>query len=146
MIIKDLHVSLTNMLDAFRQQQFSDNDFDLEVVDFDSHADDATLPLKDIIGLAGFSVQTDHFTYVTVLVGVATYDDFNLTRHREIISALYEKVRPESSHKVYNASTGATKGFMKVESDIKLLPMANSGARPLQFIAISLATDSFITP
>lgn len=146
MILKDLHVSLTNMLDGFRQTQFSEHGFDLEIVDFDAHADDSTLPTKDLLGLSSFSAETDGFTYVMVLVGVSTYNDFNLVRHREIISALYEKVRPESTHKVYNATTGAVKGFMKVDGGIKLMPISNSNARPLQFIAVAFATDSFITP
>ena len=146
MILKDLHTSLTRMLDSFRQTQFSENGFDLEVVDFDTHADNSTLPDKDVVGLAGFSVETDGFTYLTILLGVSTYKDFNLVRHREIMSALYESVKPLSSHRVYDTRTGAVKGYMKVDGGIKLMPVSENKARPLQFVAVLFATDSFITP
>lgn len=144
MILEDLYTSVMRFCDDFRIAQAPD--YSLKVVNFDAHADESTLPESDIIGISSFTSETEVFTDVMVLIGISTLDDPGLTRHMKLVSRLYEKLLPESRHKVYSTATGQSRGIMVVSGGIRLMPISSSNARPLQFIGVGFTTDCFRTP
>lgn len=142
MIAMSLYKSILRLCDDFKEAQALEGR-PLSVINFDAHADENTLPRSDVIGISGFSLETDVFTTMTVMVGICTVDDTNLMRLMELIDALYDKLQPDTKHDVYNPNTGVVKGFMNVLDGIQLMPVSGSLARPLQYIAVRFATSCF---
>lgn len=144
MIIQDLHTSVLRLCDDFRQGVFPEHD--LTVIDFDAHADDTTMPATDVVGISSMAAETDVFTEMMILFGISTYQDPQLVKLKYLISKLYETLLPESRFKVYNSSTGLSRGMMVVQSGTRLMPMSSSNARPTQYIGVTFSTDCFKQP
>lgn len=142
MIFKNMFSSLFRICSEFAEEQAN-----LSVVNFDSHADDSKLPDGDIIGLSGFSVmssgplQTAH-----VMIGIATREDTNLFRMVSLIDVLYQRLQPGKKLPVFDADNGSRIGTFTVMDGTRVLPVGGSPTIPLQYVMVVMGTDCFQAP
>lgn len=135
MLVRDLHASILRFCSDFAAEH------NMEVVNFDSHADESTMPKADAIGMMGLSWEVDEdFLDVSVLIGISTLDDTNLFRLIEKISYLYELLLPAKKISVYDADSGEEIGLFVVKNGTRALPVGGSTSRPVQHIMVGLAS------
>ena len=90
MLINDAWGSLVRFL--------SDAYPDWTYVDFEDHADLQEIPRVDCLGLCGIGAIAEEGTDTIVFsVGVSSFNDKNLFRHRAVVDDLYEKWRRGAS-------------------------------------------------
>jgi hypothetical protein len=139
MIYENLHTSLLRFC-----AEFAEANPGMAVVNFDSHADATQLPASDLVGMAGLSfTEDDGILSIKVLLGISTLGDTNNFRLVHLVSELYERLRPTKRIDVYQAGMDApTKvGWMVCENGTSVLPVGGEVARPLQYVAVHLATS-----
>lgn len=116
--------------------------------DFDAHATQEQWPDKDLVGIAelGVSNHTDHYV-TTLMIGVCTRsDDKELQRLSPLIAELFDKLKPgDMEVKIVDYQTGMIKGGLVVMDHVNLMPVGRTNTRPVQFIAVQLAS-SFLSP
>lgn len=122
---------------------------DFEVFDFDSHGSINHLPDSHLLGIGEFEIENDSNKYYTTCsITVCTKaDDSALTILRPVIDKLFTELTPGSVEvKVVNGSTGKLAGNMVVMDNVTVLPVARTETRPLQMIAIRLASSFLVPP
>lgn len=125
--------------------EFADEHPGIEVINFDAHGDEATLPQSDVMGPSALTVNVSgSFCIVSLLLGVSTREDTNLFRLSSLIDSLFEDMLPESYLPLYNAETGQAIGRLVVEDGSRVLPVDNTSTRALQFVMVNLrSTQTF---
>lgn len=114
----------------------------LEFVNFDAHADEATIPNGDLIGIAGLGlVFDDSLIDIQAMVGLSTEGDTNLFRLSNLMGQLLELLRPECLIRVYDSESGDDIGWMVIKNGTRLMPVGGATAKPLQYVIIELATS-----
>lgn len=133
-MIKNIHASLLRFCSDYAASHLN-----LEVVNFDSHGDETTLPDSDVIGPSTMTISVDEeICGISVLIGVSTKEDTNLFRMMEHINELFTALLPTQRIRVYNADTGEAIGWMVVTNGTRTLAPGGTSARPLQFIMVNL--------
>lgn len=133
MLVKNLHASILRFCKDFGDEN------NLVTVNFDAHADDATIPEGDLIGMAGLTWDVnDHFLYVNVMIGISTVEDTNLFRMISLLDSLFEKLLPTRTISAYDADSGEVIGDFVVRNGTKALPVGGTETRPLQYIMVGL--------
>lgn len=128
MIITDAWGSLVRFLkDAYP---------DWTYVDFEDHADLQQIPEVDCIGLAGLGAIAEEGTdTIAFSVGVSSFNDKNLFRHRAVVADLYEQWRRGGSQvPLLDADTATMKGCLVLTEGLTLAPMSRADMRPFQII------------
>lgn len=119
----------------------------LEVFNFDAHADLTSLPTNDLVGLAEFGlvVQEKNFSIQT-MVGISTLDDENLFRLERLVDQLVYRIQPETFVKYYDVTSGLVVGNLKVMPGLEVFPIVKTDIRPLKFVAVELGADQIMRP
>ena len=105
-------------------------------VDFEDHADLQEIPQVDCMGLCGLGAIADEGTdTIAFSVGVSSYNDKNLFRHRTTVADLYERWRRGASQvPLLDADTAAMKGSLVLTDGLTLAPMSRADIRPFQIL------------
>lgn len=140
MILNDLTVSWLKFCKEF--------DPSVTNVNFDAADSEDQLPRSTIFGCMALTFDVEeHAVSGTLQIGYSTYDDKNNVRLTEKVDALLGRLLPLSRVTVYDGQSGAVKGFMIIQSPVRVLPVVSGETRPLQFLAISFSTDQmYSTP
>lgn len=142
LVTMDIDASLKRFCVLFGQSQGA-----VEYEDFDSHADDGSVPPGDLIGIAGVSITTDHpFVKVETMIGISTDGDTNLKRLKIMMARLYQRLMPLSKIEVLDYQTGEVKGFMIVQDGVTMLPVGGGESRPIQYVMVRFETSCFLSP
>ncbi len=137
MIYDDLHTSLLRFCQTFAESQ----DQEMEFRNFDSSWSEDELPPLDVVGTLGLSFEfNDHLIDGSLQIGVTTLQDKNLFRLTSIVSKLLESLRPTNKLTIYSAETGAKIGLLVIRNGTRVMPVAGSKTRPVQFIAVNFST------
>ena len=135
MIYKDLHASIAKFCATFGTNS------NATFVAFDNSWDDADLPEGDIVGPLGLTFElNDQLVEGSVQIGFSTKDDKNLFRLSDQVAKLTELLRPTNKIQMYDATTGGKVGDMVILNGTKVMPVAGTKSRPIQFVAISFLT------
>ena len=106
-------------------------------IDWEAHANIEELPDADLLGPTAVAI-TDGGPgeqSVSFAVGVCTYEgDRNLFRHREIMAAVFERMRPERKLTFYDASAGSEESVLVFLPGTTVSPMSRAKSRPWQFV------------
>lgn len=138
MILEDINASILRFC-----ADFADAHTNMTVINFDANADEASLPLNDVIGISGVTVAADESQCeVTMLFGVSTRDDTNLFRLNRCIAELFEMLLPEQRIRLYDANTGQAKGYLVAANGTRTLAIGGSATRPLQYVMVQLLSTS----
>lgn len=136
MILRDIHASMLRFCSDFAALYPG-----MEVVNFDAHADETTVPKTDIIGISSLSIRTDeHLVEVKGMLGLSTLDDTNLFRLMELMDVLYDRLLPTRRIQLYDAATGVANGVLILDNGTTVLPVGGSDARPLQYVMVSMSS------
>lgn len=135
---------LRDQIDLIKTYGYSDN---LDFRDIDGHAEDAVLPNKDFILLKDFSGVFDvHLNEWAMLVGISTFEDENMFRHRQIMNEMLKALMPTSVINLYDhTSLKPLRGNLVVTSDTTVNPFSKYNTRAVQFILVG-AVSSETTP
>lgn len=121
--------------------EFADAHPNMEVVNFDAHADEGTLPKSDVVGLSSVSISVDeNLCSVDLLFGVSTREDTNLFRLNQYMAELFEMVLPEEHISLYDAYSGLELGTLVVTNGTRTLTIGGSSSRPLQYVMLNLVS------
>ena len=111
-------------------------------INFDAHANEETAPPGDLVGPSGFAFDLeDNMIEVNVMFGVATESDTNLFRLSNLMGQLVELLKPTKRIRVIDSETGEDLGWMVVQGRVRVFPVGGSKAKPLQYVAVNLATN-----
>jgi len=138
MIYANLHSSFLRFCADFAAAH------NLVPVNFDAHAGVETLPNSDLIGMASLSFTEDEgLLSIKVMLGISTLNDENNFRLVKLVSELFELLRPNQRLTIYRADTDpeVVAGWMICQDGTTVLPVGGEVARPLQYVAVHLATS-----
>lgn len=123
----------------FRALGFSDN---VTFRDMDGHAENEVLPNEDFVCLKDFSGTTDENSSDWVFqIGVTTFEDENLFRHRAMMNYLMKKFIPLQEILVYdNEDKNTSYGRLIVKSDTTLQPFSKVNARAIQYLLVGASS------
>jgi hypothetical protein len=128
------------MVSELHELGYSDN---LEFRDIDGHAENAVLENIDYIFLKEFSGSIEYqFRYWTFLIGVSTFEDENMFRHRAILNYLVDRFVPLSTIQLYNSETAEpSKGKLIVEGDeFMVMPFSKYNTRAVQYLSVGVSS------
>ena len=129
--------SIIKFGEDFRKAQIPEATY----VDWDEHAELATLPTGDLCGPAGIGLTEQSTScYVAYSYGISTVDDENLFRLRQNMAALYGVLRPQTKVTIYDA-TGTALHYMVVKTPVTIAPISKAAIRAVQFITIMAVID-----
>lgn len=139
--LEDFRSSMVRFCSNFASEMKAAGVADLQVVDFDAHADMDSLPSSDIIGPSGFSLTSDEGNHeIDCRFGISTFEDVNNFRLYRMLNRLYKLLEPDSMIPIYDAETGQQLGVAKLMNGTRLLGVAKTKLRPLAFIQTSMVT------
>ena len=114
-----------------------------EFINFDAAWDESQLPDSPVLGYMGLTFEVDdQFVEGSFQIGFTTKNDENLFLLSESINKILLRLLPTSKLKIYDATTGSEKGFMVVRNGTRVMPVAGSKTRPIQFVAVQFATTT----
>ena len=136
MLIKNINSSLLRFCAVFANQHPG-----MEVVNFDAHGDEQSLPQADVVGISGVSVSVDEgLCDVTLMIGISTREDTNLFRLNEYIDKLFHVLLPTKKMRLYDADSGSALGWLVTTNGTRTLAIGGSSTRPLQYIMVTLVS------
>lgn len=142
---RDLYLNLRNSLLRYltdKAVELRARGWNVEVVNFDTFADDTQLPDGDLFGAMSLALIADPQIEASVKIGFGVFDDPNLDRLTEMISNVVNDFIPGSGGiPLYNSSTGEKIGNL-VSRGVSVLPVASTYRRPFQFAAVELGADA----
>jgi hypothetical protein len=141
----DIQQSLLKYCNEFIKK----NNLDFEVFDFDSHGSINSLPDSNLLGIGEFEIENDSNRYYTTcsFVICTKADDAALVKLRPVVDKLFSQLTPGSIDiKVVTGTTGKLIGNMVVMDNVTVLPVARTETRPLQMIAVRLASSFLVPP
>lgn len=113
----------------FKMLGLSEN---LQIIDWDAHANIEDLPPVDLLGPSGLGMMYEkEGEIITFTIGVATYQDDNLFMLRRMVGLMYDALLPEKQFTIYDHET--LKPLMPatiVEASVS--PVSKSEVRALQ--------------
>lgn len=138
-IYRNLHASLMRFCQEF-SQLFTPG-VTPTFTNFDAAWDESELPRSDLIGYFALTYEiNDQIVEGSFQVGYSTLDDRNLFRLVNAIDKLAEQLKPSSKIVVYDAETGIARGHMICKNGTRVMPVAGSKNRPVQFVGVNFTT------
>jgi hypothetical protein len=130
---------LQNLLQVAQEQGLSDN---IEFRDIDGHAEDAVLENIDYLFIKEFSGNIEnHLRYWTFLVGISTFEDLNMFRHRSLLNFFIDRFLPLTTIQLYDSDTGKpSKGNLIVQDDLTVVPFSKYNTRAVQYLSVGVAS------
>lgn len=115
---------------------------DIEFRDIDGHAEDQTILNKDYLFIRGFSGNIDYqFREWIFQVGVSTFEDDNLFRHRQILNYVLQRFLPMDELPLYDSQKSDTEiGRLVVTDQTTVQPFSKFNTRGVQFLLVSVAS------
>lgn len=115
---------------------------DIDFRDLDGHAEDRTILNKDYLFIRGFSGNIDYQFHNWVFeVGVSTFEDDNLFRHRKILNALLKHFYPMEEIPLYNnEKLNEQIGKLVVTDETTVEPFSKFNTRGVQFLLVSVSS------
>lgn len=127
-------------------RQWVEVPYDFFFLDFDDHAQIQELPNHHLIGTKAISTSVEeHFVFVSLLIGVAMFNDTNFSKHDVVLDALFTRFLPTKQIPVYNQMTGNQQGTFICQDGLEVMGIAKADQRPVQFVSIDLATDRTVS-
>lgn len=107
-----------------------------QLIDWEAFSSIQELPATDLIGPASFGIdeRSPEIFDVVFTIGVSTFDDTSLFRHRKLMAQIFEELRPTKTLTVFDAETARPYSWMKIVNGTSLAPVANAQTRAFQFI------------
>ena len=139
----DAYSSIVNYLQRCREDLMESGvSSDLNYRDLDGHAEDAIIENTDFLFTKDFSGEIeDKFRYWTILIGVSTFEDLNLFRHRKIINYLLSRFMPLTTIPLYdNETLKKKKGSLIVQDSVTVMPFSKYNTRAVQYLLVSVAS------
>ena len=139
----DAYSSIVNYLQRCREDLMeSEVSPDLNYRDLDGHAEDAIIENMDFLFTKDFSGELeDKFRYWTILIGVSTFEDLNLFRHRKIMNYLLNRFLPLTTIPLYdNETLKKKKGSLIVQDPVTVMPFSKYNTRAVQYFLVSVAS------
>lgn len=109
---------------------------DIEMIDWEEHANIEELPAVNLIGPASLAIeeQSSQIYHVAFTVGLGSFKDEGLSVHRRIIDFLGGALTTGTRISVYDTQTQQPYSWLKILDGTTTAPVSRSGLRPLQFI------------
>lgn len=121
--------------------------WNLEVHNFDAAGDPQTWPQHDVVGLSEFDFELDDGSIeVSAMIVLSTWDDPNGFRLADQMNQLVNRLLPGCPVKLFNASSGATRGIMAVRNGTRVAPPIDLTVRTAQGVMINLISDQIWRP
>ena len=139
----DAYGSIVNYVQRIREdlieKEISPN---IEFKDIDGHAEDAVLQNTDYIFLKDFSSHLEtHFRYWVFMIGVSTFEDAGMFRHRQIMNYIVNRFYPLTTIPLYDAEKlTKKKGILVVEDPIDLWPFSKYNTRAVQYLLVNVSS------
>lgn len=132
---------IQDILDEIVANGFSDN---IEFRDLDGHAEDAVIPNTDFIFLKDFSGDLEnHLRYWVFNIGVSTFEDEGMFRHRQIMNHIIKRAMPLTNIQLYDAeSSKPKKGTLVVDGNLTLQPFSKYNTRAVQYLLVNVASTA----
>lgn len=138
----DIQASLFAFCKAFAAEMMAADVANLEVFKFDAHADINQYPETDLIGPAALSIDIDDgMVEAMTVLGISTMDDQNTFRLDALIGQLLRRVKTGTVIALKDSETGQPYGTLKVQGQIRVLPVELTKIRPFRGIAIQVGSD-----
>lgn len=111
---------------------------DLIFYDFDSFSANQEFPANDLLGLQGLGIDPDgRLLYISVNFMLSSKnDDTYLTRHRKMLSHMFDKLGPEKTIDLIHADTGKVLGTLGIADPAAVIPITRSYSRSLQALSV----------
>lgn len=143
---RDLYLNLRNSLLRYltdKSVELRARGFDVQVVNFDTFAEDTKLPDGDLFGAMSLSLVADPEIEANVRIGFGVFNDPNLDRLTEMISNIANDFIPGAPGRlrIYDSNTGEPIGNL-VPRALSVLPVASTYRRPFQFLDVELGADA----
>jgi hypothetical protein len=143
---RDLYLNLRNSLLRYltdKSVELRARGFDVQVVNFDTFAEDTKLPDGDLFGAMSLSLVADPEIEANVRIGFGVFNDPNLDRLTEMISNIANDFIPGAAGRIpiYDSNTGEPIGNL-VPRALSVLPVASTYRRPFQFLDVELGADA----
>jgi hypothetical protein len=111
---------------------------DVQLVDFEAHAEMESLPESDCIGLSSFSIVNDNKVHdLAFAIGYCSFNDLNLFRMRGAMAKLYDALAPEKRIPLVDADTGSPLGNIVMTDGTVVSPMSRAEVRAYRSIVCS---------
>lgn len=114
----------------------------LEFRDLDGHGEDFIIKNEDYLFIKDFSGEIDDEFHDWVFnVGVSTFDDENLFRHRAIMNYILNHFLPRTTIPIYKTETGEKKKLLLiVKGSVMLQPFSKYNTRAVQYLLVNVAS------
>ena len=123
-------------------------DFQIEYIDWESHANIHELPDTDLVGPTAITITelSPQMLEVSFAIAVSTYaDDKNLFRMRDYLAETFELVRPNKQLRIYDSATAAALGYLVLTDGTFLAPMSRAETRPWQYVQATGLLEPVLT-
>lgn len=117
----------------------------LEFRDLDGHGEDYIIKNEDYLFIKDFSGEVDKWFHEWVFnVGISTFEDENLFRHRSILNFMLKKFLPETIIPLYQSKTGQKKKLqLIVKGSVMVQPFSKYNTRAIQYLLVDvLSTET----
>lgn len=115
---------------------------DLEFRDLDGHGEDYIIENKDYLFIKDFSGEVAYQFHDWVFnIGVSTFEDANLFRHRQIVNYMLNKTLPLTTIPLYSTETGNQKGSSLIIKDSVIIqPFSKYNTRAVQYLLVDVSS------
>lgn len=142
-IYLDAYNSVVRYLQECREDMMEEKISDeINFRDLDGHAEDYIIENKDYLFIKDFSGDVDYqFRDWVFNVGVSTFDDDNLFRHRTIVNYMLKKLLPTTKIPLYTTKTGELSGSsLIVTGSVMVQPMSKYNTRAVQYLLVNASS------
>ena len=121
---------------------------DLQVEDFDAHADINEFEEKNYVGVMEYEIEDQGGPLeIMCMIGIMMFRDTHIQGLRKLISQLFMKLRPGTRIPLVVGDTGSLIGNLIVMDGVRALPISREMKnRPIQMIAVRFASDLATVP
>lgn len=119
-----------------------------DTFDWDAHASIGHLPGKNLIGVAEYSMVEDAglYTYTMMIAVSTTAEDQGNKILKTVIGKLTQALKSNQMMTVVRSNSGATVGKLTVQPPVEVMPVALTEGRPLQAVALRVASTFLVPP
>lgn len=139
-IYRDVQASLLRFCQEFRANM-GPKGFELGFINLDAHADHASWPDGDFIGMGELTVDLMSIDEVQVAFAIATASDPNLLRMSQLVNELTNFLLPGSAIVVLDAVTGIPRCNLVVTEGVRIGAPLPTKSQPMTPIMVNLLAD-----
>ncbi len=139
-----LYANMWGSITVFTQKIIADlnvqePDLNLQFHDWEAHSNTPELPEAHLLGPSGMTItEYEEEVEVTFAIGASTYEgDDHLFLLRGIMGEVFERMRPQSRIRYFDAGQATEKSVLVITPGTLLAPMSRPSARPWQYVQAS---------